>query len=252
MRPRFTTRCFIATLALLATPLALPAFAQEPPPLPDSQIQALIAHQLNDKHIGARASVSNGVVSLDGIVQSLWQKEEAIDISRKTHDVKKVVSSITIARAESDKAVADKIVDQVRHYVFYTVFDNIELTVQNGVVTLNGQVTMPLKSSEVANLASRVQGVQAIKNDITVLPTSPFDDQLRMTVASQIYRDQMFWNYSMQYDPPIHVIVENGKVTLVGVVDSMVEKQHAEVIARNTFGVFSVDNQLRVGSGTDH
>ncbi len=250
---RFQTRHFIATIGLLAALLAArPAIAQQPAPLPDSQIQALIAHELNDKHIDARVSVSNSVVTLDGMVQSLWQKEEAIDISRKTHDVQKVISNMTIARSESDKAIADKVVDQVRHYVFYTVFDNIELTVQNGVVTLVGQVTLPMKSNEIANLASRVQGVQAIKNDITVLPTSPFDDQLRMTVASQIYRDPMFWNYSMQYDPPIHVIVDNGKVTLVGVVDSMVEKQKAEIIARNTFGVFSVDNQLRVGSGTDH
>ncbi len=251
MKPGGDRYRFVLTVTLLATALfGLPALAQQPAPLPDSQIQALITHQLNDKHIHVRASVSDGVVSLDGMVQSLWEKEEAMDLSRKTHDVQKVLSTITIARAESDKAIADKVVDQVRRYVFYTVFDDIEMTVLNGVVTMTGQVTMPMKASEIANLVSRVQGVQAIDNKIEVLSTSPFDDQLRMSVASQIYRDPLFWNYSMQANPPIHVIVDKGNVTLTGVVNTELEKTKAEMIARNTFGVFAVTNKLRVERGT--
>ncbi len=251
MRPRPHTLAVLVVALSLAAACAVPVLAQQPAPLPDSQIQALISHQLNDKKIAVRASVSGGVVTLDGMVRSLWEKEEAIDIARKAHDVQKVISNVTIARAESDKAIADKITDQVQRYVFYTVFDNIEMNVLNGVVTMMGQVTMPSKSSDMANLVSRVQGVQRVDNKIEVLPASPIDDHLRMAVASQIYRDPMFWNYSMQVNPPIHVIVDNGKVTLVGVVNTELEKQKAEMIARTTFGVFSVTNQLRVERGSN-
>lgn len=250
MRPRFRMHVALIVMAFSTILPARPGFAQEPAPRPDSQIQALITHQLNEKHISkVQVAVSGGVVTLDGMVQSAWEKEEAIDIAHKTHDVQKVVSTLRVARAESDKTIADKIAAQVLRYVFYTVFDNIGLSVENGVVTLTGQVTAPFKANEIANLASRVQGVQAVKNQIEVLPTSPFDDQLRQSIASQIYRDPTFFNYSIQPNPPIHVIVNGGKVTLTGVVNSQIEKQKAEIIARNTFGVFSVDNQIRVERG---
>ncbi len=240
----------IAGLVILGF-AASPAFGQQPAPLADSQILALITHQLNDKHIAAHVSASRGVVTLDGMVQSLWEREEAIDISRKTHDVQTVVSSMTIARAESDRAIADKATDQVRRYAFYTLFDDISVGVLDGVVTLRGEVTMPMKISEIVNLVSRIQGVQAVNSDVRALPASAADEQLRMSVASQIYRDQMFWDYSMQNDPPIHVIVDSGKVTLIGMVQSQVERLKAENIAKNAFGVISVDNHLRVAPGTN-
>jgi len=70
-----------------------------------------------------------------------------------------------------------------------------------------------------------VTGVQKINNQIKTLPVSISDDQLRYTVARQIYGDPMFWNYAIQVNPPIHIVVENGRVTLTGVVASEVERR---------------------------
>jgi hyperosmotically inducible protein len=56
----------------------------------------------------------------------------------------------------------------------------------------------------------------------------------------------MFTQYSIQAVPPIHIIVQGGKVTLVGVVNTQMERMKAEMIARSTFGVFGVENKLRV------
>jgi osmotically-inducible protein OsmY len=75
---------------------------------------------------------------------------------------------------------------------------------------------------------------------------SGFDDSLRYTIAVRIYNDPLFWNYAIQVDPPIHVIVRHGRVTLTGVVLSEVERRKAEVIARSAFGALSVENQLRL------
>ena len=147
-----------------------------------------------------------------------------------------------------DHMIASEVSRRVRQYVFYTIYDDVEGSVHDGVVTLTGKVTMPHKASDIGDLVARVPGVREVDNKISTLPVSTFDDELRVAIASQIYRDPLFWNYAIQVNPPIHVVVENGHVTLTGVVNSEVERRKAETVARTTFGVFSVDNRLRLDS----
>ena len=145
-----------------------------------------------------------------------------------------------------DKTLATAIADQVRNYSRYTIFDDVQGMVSDGVVTLTGSVTDPFKAKEIADRVARVQGVREVDNKIQPLPTSIFDDELRATIASSIYRDPMLWNYGIQTNPPIHIVVNNGHVTLTGVVNSEVERRVAELAARDTFGAFGVDKKLRV------
>ncbi len=162
-----------------------------------------------------------------------------------------LLSSTSLASAtpqKNDEMLANEIAKQVRNYVFYTIYDDVQGSVHDGVVTLSGKVTMPYKASEIGKLVARVPGVGELDNKISTLPVSTFDDELRVAIASHIYRDPLFWNYAIQVNPPIHVVVENGHVTLTGVVNSEVERRKAETVARTTFGVFSVDNQLRLDS----
>jgi osmotically-inducible protein OsmY len=56
----------------------------------------------------------------------------------------------------------------------------------------------------------------------------------------------MFMGFAQRTNPPIHIIVERGNVTLTGAVRSQVEKRQAESIVRSTFGVFQVTNRLTV------
>jgi len=162
--------------------------------------------------------------------------------------VTSVVPDRAVMRTESDEMLANEIAKRVRQYVFYTIYDDVEGSVRDGVVTLTGKVTMPYKASAIGDLVARIPGVREVDNRISTLPVSTFDDQLRVTIASQIYRDPLFSNYAIQVNPPIHIVVENGHVTLTGVVNSEVERRKAEMVARTTFGVFSVDNQLRLES----
>jgi hyperosmotically inducible protein len=152
----------------------------------------------------------------------------------------------TVARGETDQEIAEEVAGKIRRYAFYTIYDDVYIEAEDGVVTLTGRVTMPHKANDMAKLAGQVSGVRDVRNRIQTLPVSAFDDELRIAIASQIYRDPLFWNYAIQVNPPIHVIVEHGRVALTGAVHSEVEKQKAEVIARGTFGVLGVDNQLRV------
>ena len=188
-------------------------------PLTDAQIRAAVEHKVSELDLGTSqvsVAVHDGVVTLSGIVPSVWIKQEAIDRARQADDVTSVVSDLTVMKAESDDALATQVADNVRRYVFYTVYDDVEGRVRDGVVTLTGRVTAPYKATAVADLAARVHGVQQVDNQIQTLPVSTFDDQLRATIASRIYRDPLFWNAAIQPNPPIHIIVENGRVRLTG------------------------------------
>ena len=231
--------------------MPFPASAQAPQKghatLSDAHIKADVEHKLSELELGpaqVNVSVQDAVVTLSGTVPSLWLKEEAITRARKADDVGSVVADLAVMKGEGDQRLADEIAKRVRQYVFYSVYDDIEAFVRDGIVTLGGKVTMPYKASAIANLVARVHGVREIDNQISSLPVSSFDDQLRVAIATQIYRDPLFWNYAIQVNPPIHIVVENGRVTLKGVVMSEVERRVAESTARGTFGVLSVENRL--------
>lgn len=245
-RMQTTARGLMAVLALLA--LAAPALARDQAPLSDAQIQAQVEHKLAEHGVtGVTVAVHQRRVDLTGSVRSAWAKAEASKEALAADDVLEVANDLTVERGEADDVIASAIAARLRSFVFYTVFDAVRFEVKNGVVTLMGQVTAPFKAHEMATLASRVQGVQAVRNEIKTLPASSSDDQLRQEIASRIYDNTTFSDYAIQSNPPIHIIVDNGQVTLDGVVRSQVEKMQAGIIARNTFGVFNVTNDLRVG-----
>jgi hyperosmotically inducible protein len=143
-----------------------------------------------------------------------------------------------------DRVVFDKIVDQVNRYTQYTIFDSISASVDNGRVILSGWVTMPYKRDDLEQRVRRVDGVVAVENAIGVLPVSIFDDELRFRIARAIYGNSSFWQYASMVNPPIHIVVNRGRVALEGVVNSNVERMLARSLATG-FGAFEVKNLLR-------
>lgn len=241
----------VAFAAAMVIFIGVCANAQDQP-APDRQIQQLVQQRLAEKHItDVDVFIANGIVRLQGVVPSLWAKNEALEQAHDVRGVQTVVSELTIARGESDERIGEQIAERIRRYVFFTIFDDARIDVNQGVVTFTGRVTMPYKADAFVDLASRVTGVQEVRNQIRTLPTSINDDQLRYTIARRIYGDPLFWNYAIQVNPPIHIIVEHARVTLTGVVLSEVERRKAEVIARSTFGVLNVENMLRLEDEPD-
>jgi len=143
-----------------------------------------------------------------------------------------------------DVKVGNNIVRQVNSYAKFTIFDDINASVDQGTVVLTGRVTMPYKKDDIERRIAGIDGVTSVQNNIGVLPVSQFDEQLRQRVARAIYGHPSFWNYAAMANPPIHIIVENGRVTLTGVVNSNVERVLARSLATG-LGEFSVDSQLR-------
>lgn len=107
---------------------------------------------------------------------------------------------------------------------------------------------MPYKATNIEERASKVLGVQSVTNELQTLPTSIYDARLRVSLTNRIYGDPLFREYAFRVNPPIHIVVERGRVVLTGAVRSKIEKIKAEKIARSTFGVFSVENRLLTDS----
>ena len=153
-------------------------------------------------------------------------------------------SASTLEQAKSDAQLFDDVIQSVNTYPRFTVFDDVRVEVQNGLVTLTGRVTMPFKKDEFGRRATAVDGVKSLRNDIGVLPASPFDEELRRKVARAIYGNAAFWQYAAMPNPPIHIVVEAGHVTLTGVVRNEVDRMLARSLAAGQ-GEVSLINALR-------
>jgi hyperosmotically inducible protein len=145
--------------------------------------------------------------------------------------------------------------DAVRHELvmlpYYSVFDSLSYRISdNGVVTLYGAVTRPVLKSDAANVVKRIPGVTQVVNDIKVLPLSGFDNRIRAAEYRAIFRSGSLYRYALGSVPSVHIIVENGHVTLEGVVDNQGDKNLANIRANGVPGVFSVTNNLRVAEGS--
>ena len=151
------------------------------------------------------------------------------------------------AGPNTDAAVAAKAIHEIRMYSRYTIWDNVNLQVNGGAVVLTGQVSQPFKKQDLQRIVQRVPGVTSVTNQLEVLPLSPFDNNLRLRVARAVYSSPSFSRYAMQALPPIHIIVNNGHVSLEGVVNNEFDKNLAGMRASTAGLSFGpVQNNLRV------
>ena len=155
-----------------------------------------------------------------------------------------VAAPVAAQGTKSDYEIFNNSASKVNSYVYFTVFDDVSLSVDEGIVTLVGKVTMPYKRTDIEKRVSKVEGVRAVENQLSVLPVSQFDDDLRYQIARSIYGNSSFWQYAAMANPPIHILVEHGRVTLTGVVNSEVERMLARSLAVS-FGAFTVKNDLK-------
>jgi len=147
----------------------------------------------------------------------------------------------------------DRIARQVRHELlmlpYYGVFDDLAFRVEGDTVILLGKVTRPTLKSDAERAVKHIEGVNRVVNDIEVLPPSPMDDRIRMAEYRATYGDPaLSTRYGFRSVPPIHIIVDNGHVTLEGAVASEADKNLVGIRANGVPGVFSVTNDLQVES----
>lgn len=135
---------------------------------------------------------------------------------------------------------------------------DIDVEVDKGVATLRGTVESDVERDLAEQIALGVDGVQSVKNELTVSPDAPAhagSDSFMHTVAdaniTAKIKSQLLWNKNT-HGLKIGVDTKDAVVTLNGNVQSDVEAQLAEQIARNTGDVRAVENRIVVGARVEN
>jgi hyperosmotically inducible protein len=178
-----------------------------------------------------------------------WLLMAALAVAVLSHSTPAAANQAT--QSQLSQRGIERIAKEVHHELvllpYYGVFDNLAYKVSpDGTVTLLGQVVRPTTKSDAENAVKHIEGVERVDNQIQALPLSPNDDRIRRDAYRAIYANPALSEYALRAVPPIHIIVNNGHITLEGVVARPMDKQVAEMQAKQVPGAFSVTNNLQV------
>jgi len=217
----------------------------------DSQTQVDVDKALNGKRFAnVKASVADGVVTLTGTVGIYSDKLDAENRVHHRRGVQSVANRILVAGPTIEDAtlrskLGEKLVNDRIGYGTIT-FDAYTLSVQNGVVTLGGVAVTPADKDSAIGLVENYPGVKDVVDHLQVAPPSPNDDRIRFAEARSVYGATQLNRYGLDPSKPIRIVVLNGNVTLVGIVDTEADKEVAGIRANGVPGVFKVTNDLQV------
>ena len=155
-------------------------------------------------------------------------------------------------QSQSSDPVENNIAKEVRHELlmqpYYSLFDDLEYTVQGRAVTLSGSLTSEhgVTKADAKNAVKRIEGVDKVINNIKILPASPMDERARIQVFRSLEDTASLSRYFWEAAPSIHIVVDNQRVTLKGFVINEMDKNLATIAANQVPGIFQVTNELRV------
>lgn len=182
------------------------------------------------------------------------------------------LSTLTLSGQPASSRQADAIREALLRLPYYGVFDALSFSYDKGTVTLEGYAFRSTLKSDAERAVKRIAGVDEVVNNIVELPVSSHDDELRWRTFYAIYTNSFLSRYApgggllwghrhsirrdMQFglqpigNYPIHIVVERGRIRLVGMVDTQADRTAAELAARGVSGSFGVENQLTVHAGS--
>ena len=187
-------------------------------------------------------------------VAALWLLSAATGPVLQSRPLQQNRPTLQSPLTDSDRSqrLQNMLAAAVRHELvtlpYYDVFDWLEAELlSDGSVVLRGEVVRPTTSDDAGNRVRKIEGVAGVVNQIKVLSVSPRDNDLRIALYRAIYDwNSPLFRYAMRAMPPIHIVVENSRVTLKGAIASQLESQLAYTAANQVPGVFEVRNELRI------
>ena len=198
-----------------------------------------------------RPSVEDGIVTIQGSVESYYNKVRLHDKVRGVRGVEGVRNQVEVSTERlSDDQLLNGLAKKLRYdrSLQGSVFNNLTLEVRDGHVNVGGNVRTEVDRDSALAIVANAKGVTDMTNSVNVAPVSIFDDDLRFRLFRAIYRNPTLSRYALDPQAPIRIVVENGHATLYGVVDSKLDKTVADLQARSVPGLFSVDDKLVVAS----
>jgi len=242
-----STKLFLAPMMLaIAAQMTFAKKHEDSPAQITARVEDKLYHAQVFKHGDVQVSLENGVATLTGTVDCVGVKTDAERAARKVDEVMEVVDNINV---HAEDVTPRQILEQARKaivtYPWFTIFDWVTLETQGDRLIVSGQVTLPNKKQDIGFFLAHIKGVTELDNNLEVLPTSQYDNSLRLAIARAIYGDPLFINYGNQAIPPIHIVVNNGDVTLEGVVLNKLDRFRAESDARLAATYFNLTDNLR-------
>lgn len=246
--PRPVVRACVATAIVVAMGAAWGVGATRAEAQTPDQLQQRVENALRGERALRRleVTVTGDEATLAGRVDTFWDKHRAIQRALDVNGINFVASEIVVPVEEDQQRLAEEVGRQVQRYPYYTIWDVIDGRVNDGVVMLFGRVTPGRdKEGDLFERVAKIRGVQDVQVNFDVLPPSQSDDRLRSTIARQVFSSPHFERFGTMSNPPFHIIVDNGAVTLVGYVPGQIELLELHRIVAQTQGVLRVDNQLQ-------
>ena len=191
-------------------------------------------------HIGVTAK--DGVVTLTGHVDTYWQKHAAETAVGRVQGVKAVAEEIEIRLPLHAKRGDDEIAAAALSRISWDSSipkDAVKVKVENGYVTLTGQVDWHYQQESAATMIRSLSGVTGVSNQISI-KLRPNTSAISDDIMHALHRSWFF------DEDNLHVSAEGGKVHLTGTVDSWFDRQTAASTAWAAPGTTSVENDIRV------
>lgn len=214
----------------------------------DSQLQWDVMAELEWEpsvdHADIGVSVVDGIVALNGYVKSYAEKVAAERAAWRVAGVKAIAEELKIRFADDPKTADHEIAKRILDMLQWTTFvpnDGVQVKVENGWVTLTGEVDWHYQSEEVRRIATGINGVTGVSNNIAVTPhVAAADVRKRIKDAFERQADLDAANVTIK--------VDGGRVTLSGRVKAPYERRAAEHAAWAARGVTQVDDHIVVSS----
>jgi osmotically-inducible protein OsmY len=216
----------------------------KPQNLPDAQVRHAVIRQLEwepevtSTEIGA--SVTNGVVTLSGQVDSYAEKLAAERTVKRVHGVKAIANDLQVRPlgARTDTEIAADALRAIEVHVRVPP-DKIKVTVRDGWIRLEGRVEWIFQKEAAESAVEYLGGVRGIANEIRVAP------KLSPPNVREMIEEALGRTAGIETDR-VEVEARNGVVTLSGVVNSWMEKEEVERVAQAAPGVTRVESNLVV------
>jgi len=241
----------LGRIASVALGLAMAALVAGPALADDAEMQRRIEKRFEKAGLvedtDIEISVEDEIVHLRGIAVTLADARRAEREARKVAEI--VINEIRVfpELTRSDRAIRKDAEEAVYTYARYGVFDAVGISVDQGVVSIEGFVNDGVRRHEIEERVARVDGVRDVHNDLRLQGTSTYDERLRLQMYERIYHDPLFEQYASWPEPPVRVFVKRGRITLAGKVRSRVEQVALGLMARESLAL-DVENIVEVES----